>query len=123
MDATNYIQEMLNYLQFAQRFPICPNGLSSADAWAYLLKKWRDEGKLVERKHWRYGPAVEGGRNLTRIYDLRRVIRLVVAEHQAGNPRPRIAFLCQNYTKELADILTVPAVSSDTEQAASPELP
>lgn len=97
--------EMLNYRQFSERFPLCNNCISSHEAWAILLKRWRDEGKLAEKKHWRYGPSIEGNNQPTRLYDVRRVIRLVVAEHQAGNPRPRIAFLCQTYTSELAEIL------------------
>lgn len=107
--------EMLSYRQFSARFPLNNNCLSSHDAWAYLLKRWRDEGKLEEKKHWKWGPPLDDARNLTRLYDLRRVAKLIVLEHQKGNPRPRIAFLCQSYTKDLADILT-PA-NPDTEQA------
>lgn len=113
--------DMLNYRQISERFPICNNCVSSNDAWALMLKRWREEGKLKEKRHWRYGPSIDGGNQPTRLYDLARVVRLVVLEHQGGHPRPRIAFLCQTYTDQLADILTsVATVASDDEQAVTP---
>lgn len=113
--------DMLNYRQLSERFPICNNCVSSNDAWALLLKQWRDKGRLKELRDWRYGPSVGGHNQPTRLYDLRRVVKLVVLEHQTGSPRPRIAFLCQTYTGELADILNpVAAVTADDEQAVTP---
>lgn len=111
--------ENLTYRQLSARFPLCNNGLSSNDAWAFLLKKWRDDGKLQEKKHWRWGRDQESAKhNPTRYYDLLKVIRLVVAEQQTGRARPRIGYLCQNYTEEFIDILK--PVNPDTEQAITP---
>ena len=112
--------DMLNYREFSAKFPLCNNGISSEEAWSRLLKDWRDDGKLVEKKHWRWGPPADSGVRMTRRYDVLRVVKLIVLEHQAERTRPRIEYLCQTYTEELTAILT-PAVSADPalEQATS----
>lgn len=110
--------DMLNYKQFSEKFPLCNNCVSSNDAWALILKRWRDEGKLKEAKHWRWGPPIESGSKMTRLYDVLRVVKLVVLEHQTGKPRPRIAFLCQTYTEQLADILRPPNTVDTAEEKA-----
>ena len=111
--------EMLNYKQLSDRFPICNNCISSEEAWSLILKRWRDDGKLVERKHWRYGPGVDASTRLTRYYDPRRVVRLCVLENQGQRPRPRIAYLCQTYTEAFIEILkqSVTVVDTDDKQA------
>lgn len=109
--------DWITYKQFSAQFPICNNCVSSDRAWAELLKRWRDEERLVEKKHWHYGPSVDEGFPMSRYFDPVRVIKLVVLEHQKGNPRPRIAFLCQTYTEALAEILNAAAAPTDEKQA------
>lgn len=97
--------EMLNYKSLSERFPICNNGVSSDQAWSLLLRRWRTDGKIKERFHWRYGPSVEVTNKPTRYYDLLKVVKLVCIEARADSPRPRVSFLYQSYFDEFAAIL------------------
>lgn len=101
---------MLNYRQLSAMFPVCPNGESSDQAWASLLKQWREVGKLELRKHWRYGPSIEGNNQPTRYYDAPKVVRLICTEARLNDrrrqPRPRIAYLYAEYYDAFAAILT-----------------
>lgn len=113
--------DMMNYAQLSVRFPLCNNCISSSEAWATLLKRWRDDGKLKEVRDWKWGPSPEGNNQPTRLYDVRRVVKIIVSEHQHGSQRPRIGYLCQNYTEQFIDILTpVASVTFDEEQAVTP---
>lgn len=108
---------MMNYRQLSVKFPLCLVGESSDQAWASLLLRWRDEKKLELKRHWKYGPSVEGNNQPTRYYDVPRVVRLVCLEARTKLPRPRIAFLYTEYFDELAAVLT----EANAENAAREE--
>lgn len=96
--------DMLNYKQLSDKFPVCPVDESSDMAWASLLHRWRDEGKIKERIHWRYGPGVDSNRP-TRYYDVPKVVRLICLEARGKLSRARISFLYQEYFDQFAAIL------------------
>lgn len=98
--------ETLNYRQLADRFPVCPNSESSLEAWQKLLWRWREDGKLEQRKHWRYGPSIEGNNQPTRYYNLAKIVRLICVEARGKMVRPRIGFLYTEYFDEFTEILS-----------------
>jgi hypothetical protein len=97
--------DMLNYRDFSKKFPVCPKGESSDQAWASLLLQWRGKGKLELKRHWRYGPSIDGNNQPTRYYDVPRVVRLVCLEARSPTPRPRIAYLNTEYYDDFSAIL------------------
>lgn len=92
--------ELLSYGQFSDRFPL--DCVESGEAWAKLLRKWRDDGKLIERNHWKHA-RVNG--ELVRVYNSNKVIRLIITEARGYNSRPRISYLYQNYLEEFVQML------------------
>lgn len=93
--------------QLAEKYPVCSNQVSSISAWQQILERWRTDNKLEQRKHWRYGPSETGSRQLSRYYNVARIVRLICLEARAHNPRPRprVSLLYQEYFDEFAEIL------------------
>ena len=93
--------EMLTGKQFSEKYPIGDTE-TSENAWLKMLMRWRDEGKLLENRHYR---LVRLDGCIPRAYNNVRVIKLIWIEAGGKAPRPRIKYLCEQYGVEFRAIL------------------
>lgn len=94
--------ELLGFMQFSEKYPLCGDEDSSRTAWARILQQWREKGLLKERIHWRH-TQVNG--QLCRAYNPRKVILLLCAEARGPRPRPRISCLYDTHMDAFVELL------------------
>lgn len=91
-------QELYNYIQFSERFPL-PN--SSDGSWAMMLLRFRKKDLLKKDKHYQ----LKYYSNMRYMYDVRSVVRVICLEARKEHPLPTAFYLMDTYYDAFCEIL------------------